>query len=115
LRISLFVGLVAVLFAMTLGVVLGLLSGYVGGWVDGLIMRIADIQMTFPSIMVAMLLYGIGKGLIPIGPLPGRPAIIATASVFCTTTGRRRIGLAITISRRRLIVLPRLRSLIILR
>jgi hypothetical protein len=40
-------------------------SGYVGGWVDGVIMRIADIQMTFPSIMVAMLLYGIGKGLIP--------------------------------------------------
>ena len=65
LRISLFVGVVAVLFAMTLGVILGLLSGYVGGWLDGIIMRIADIQMTFPSIMVAMLLYGIGKGLIP--------------------------------------------------
>ena len=65
LRISLFVGGVAVLFAMTLGVILGLLSGYVGGWLDGIIMRIADIQMTFPSIMVAMLLYGIGKGLIP--------------------------------------------------
>jgi len=65
LRISLFVGFTAVLFAMTLGVVLGLVSGYMGGWIDGLIMRIADIQMTFPSIMVAMLLYGVGKGLIP--------------------------------------------------
>lgn len=64
LRISLFVGVTAVLFAMTLGVVLGLVSGYIGGWIDSLIMRIADIQMTFPSIMVAMLLYGIGKGLI---------------------------------------------------
>ncbi len=65
LRISLFVGISAVLFAMTLGVVLGLVSGYVGGWLDAVIMRIADIQMTFPSIMIAMLLYGIGKGLTP--------------------------------------------------
>ena len=65
LRISLFVGLTAVLFAMTLGITLGLIAGYIGGWIDGLIMRIADIQMTFPSIMIAMLLYGIGKGLIP--------------------------------------------------
>ena len=65
LRISLFVGLTAVLFAMTMGITLGLIAGYVGGWVDGLIMRVADVQMTFPSIMIAMLLYGIGKGLIP--------------------------------------------------
>lgn len=66
LRISLFVGITAVLFAMTLGVTLGLIAGYIGGWIDGLIMRIADIQLTFPSIMVAMLLYGIGKGLVPV-------------------------------------------------
>lgn len=65
LRISLFVGITAVLFAMTLGVTLGLIAGYVGGWIDGLIMRIADVQLTFPSIMVAMLLYGIGKGILP--------------------------------------------------
>lgn len=65
LRISLFVGLTAVLFAMAMGITLGLIAGYVGGWLDGLIMRVADIQMTFPSIMIAMLLYGIGKGLIP--------------------------------------------------
>ncbi|HSG99308.1 MAG TPA: ABC transporter permease, partial [candidate division Zixibacteria bacterium] len=65
LRVSLFVGVTAVLFAMTLGVTLGLIAGYVGGWIDGLIMRIADIQLTFPSIMVAMLLYGIGKGILP--------------------------------------------------
>lgn len=65
LRVSLFVGITAVLFAMILGVALGLISGYLGGWVDGLIMRLADVQMTFPSIMVAMLLYGVGKGIIP--------------------------------------------------
>lgn len=66
LRVSLFVGILAVLFAMVLGVTLGLIAGYIGGWIDGLIMRIADVQLTFPSIMVAMLLYGIGKGLLPL-------------------------------------------------
>ena len=66
LRISLFVGVTAVLFAMVMGVTLGLIAGYVGGWVDGLIMRVADVQLTFPSIMVAMLLFGIGKGLVPL-------------------------------------------------
>lgn len=65
LRISLFVGISAVLFAMVLGVTLGLIAGYIGGWLDGLIMRIADVQLTFPSIMIAMLLYGIGRGLLP--------------------------------------------------
>jgi peptide/nickel transport system permease protein len=66
LRISLFVGITAVLLAMVLGVTLGLISGYIGGWIDGLIMRIADVQLTFPSIMVAMMIYGIGKGLTPV-------------------------------------------------
>ncbi len=65
LRISLFVGAASVLLAMTLGVTLGLLAGYVGGWVDALIMRIADIQMTFPSILVAMLIYGIARSILP--------------------------------------------------
>lgn len=68
MRISLFVGFSAVLFAMVLGVTLGLISGYVGGRIDGLIMRIADIQLTFPAILVALLIFGIAKGIIP----PGR-------------------------------------------
>ena len=66
LRISLFVGFMAVAFAMVLGITLGLLAGWAGGWVDGLIMRIADIQLTFPSILVAMLIFGIAKGVIPV-------------------------------------------------
>ena len=65
LRVSLFVGLASVALAMTLGVTLGLLAGYLGGWVDAIIMRIADIQMTFPSILVAMLIYGIARGILP--------------------------------------------------
>ncbi|MEM9796346.1 MAG: ABC transporter permease [Pseudomonadota bacterium] len=66
MRISLFVGVMAVLFAMTLGVLLGLLAGYAGGWADSLIMRVADVQLTFPSILVAMLIFGIARGIIPI-------------------------------------------------
>jgi len=65
MRISLFVGGVAVLFAMTLGMTLGLIAGYVGGWVDTVIMRVADIQLTFPPILVAMLIFGIAKGITP--------------------------------------------------
>ena len=66
MRISLFVGFAAVLFALVLGVSLGLIAGYVGGWVETIIMRIADVQLTFPSILVAMLIFGIAKGITPI-------------------------------------------------
>ncbi len=66
MRISLFVGAAAVLFAMVLGITLGLVSGYVGGWTDTIIMRIADVQLTFPAILVAMLIFGIAKGFTPV-------------------------------------------------
>lgn len=65
LRISLFVGIMAVLLAMVMGVILGLIAGYLGGWLDTFIMRFADIQMTFPSILVAMLIYGVAKSALP--------------------------------------------------
>src|SRR5580692_5707896 len=54
LRISLAVGLLGVLFSGTLGIGLGLIAGYVGGAVDGLIMRIADVQLTFPAILIGL-------------------------------------------------------------
>ncbi|MDU8944557.1 ABC transporter permease [Ovoidimarina sediminis] len=66
MRISLFVGFSAVLFAMVLGVLLGLLAGYAGGWTETIIMRIADVQLTFPAILVAMLIFGIAKGFTPV-------------------------------------------------
>ncbi|MFP7673475.1 ABC transporter permease [Marivita sp. S0852] len=66
MRISLFVGFAAVLFAMTLGVTLGLLAGYLGGWTETIIMRAADVQLTFPAILVAMLIFGIAKGITPV-------------------------------------------------
>jgi peptide/nickel transport system permease protein len=66
LRISLFVGFAAVTFALVLGITLGLLAGYLGGWTETIIMRVADVQLTFPSILVAMLIFGIAKGITPI-------------------------------------------------
>ncbi len=63
-RISIFVGLASVLFAGILGVSLGLLSGYLGGAVDAVIMRLADIQLTFPAILIALLIDGIATALI---------------------------------------------------
>ncbi len=65
LRISLFVGASAVLLAMIIGVILGLMAAYYGGWVETIIMRIADVQLTFPAILVAMLIFGIAKGVTP--------------------------------------------------
>lgn len=64
-RISLFVGVMATLFAMVVGVGLGLVSGYVGGFVDSLIMRVADVQLSFPAILIALLIFGVARGLIP--------------------------------------------------
>ncbi len=66
MRISLFVGFAAVTLGLVLGVTLGLIAGYFGGWTDSIIMRIADIQLTFPSILVAMLIFGVAKGFTPV-------------------------------------------------
>ena len=65
-RISLLVGFASVAFAAVLGIGLGLIAGYKGGWVDSLIMRVADVQLSFPAILVALLIFGITKSLIPV-------------------------------------------------
>ena len=64
-RISLFVGFSAVVFAMLLGISIGLLAAWRGGWVDSLLMRIADVQLSFPSILIALLIFGVARGVIP--------------------------------------------------
>ncbi|MEE8454445.1 MAG: ABC transporter permease, partial [Limibaculum sp.] len=65
MRISLGVGLASVAFAMILGTALGLISGYAGGMVDAVIMRIADIQLSFPAILLALLIDGVARGFLP--------------------------------------------------
>jgi peptide/nickel transport system permease protein len=63
-RLSLVVGFASVVVALLLGITLGLVSGYFGGTVDAVIMRIADVQLTFPAILVALLIDGLVRGLI---------------------------------------------------
>jgi len=64
-RISLAVGICAVLLSMALGVSLGLLAGYLGGKTDAFIMRVADVQLSFPAILVALLVDGVARALLP--------------------------------------------------
>ncbi len=64
-RISIAVGFVAVVLAMAIGITLGLIAGYIGGVADAVIMRIADVQITFPAILVALLIDGVARGLLP--------------------------------------------------
>ena len=60
-RISLGIGLASVAFAMILGVTLGLIAGYFGGRLDALIMRVADVQLSFPAILIALLIDGVAR------------------------------------------------------
>jgi peptide/nickel transport system permease protein len=64
-RISLIVGIVSVLLSITVGVVLGLLAGFLGGWLDSFLMRLCDVMLSFPPILVALLIAGVGRALFP--------------------------------------------------
>jgi peptide/nickel transport system permease protein len=64
-RLSLIIGVSAMIIATTLGVGLGLAAGYFGGRFDALIMRIADIQLALPAILTALLIDGIARGILP--------------------------------------------------
>jgi len=63
-RVSLLVGFASVVFSIAIGVSLGLMAGYLGGRTDAFIMRIADIQLSFPAILIALLVFGVARGLI---------------------------------------------------
>jgi peptide/nickel transport system permease protein len=65
LRISLLVGILSVLFAIVIGIAFGLLAGYVGGVIDTVLMRLADVQLTFPSILTALLVDGVISAALP--------------------------------------------------
>jgi peptide/nickel transport system permease protein len=64
-RVSLLVAFAGITLSMIIGVGLGLVSGYVGGRVDAFIMRIADIQLAFPTILIALLINGLARGFLP--------------------------------------------------
>jgi peptide/nickel transport system permease protein len=67
-RISLLVGIASVLLSIVIGVTLGLLAGFLGGRTDAFIMRICDVMLSFPSILVALMISGVGRSLFPHAP-----------------------------------------------
>jgi peptide/nickel transport system permease protein len=64
-RISLAVGLASVILSVLVGVALGLLAGFLGGWLDAFLMRLCDVMLSFPAILVALLIAGVGRALFP--------------------------------------------------
>ena len=64
-RISLVVGLASVLLSLAVGVSLGLLAGFKGGWIDAALMRLCDVMLSFPAILVALLIAGVGRAMFP--------------------------------------------------
>jgi len=64
-RISLAVGLASVVLSVVIGVSLGLAAGFLGGWIDSVLMRLCDVMLSFPAILVALLIAGVGRALFP--------------------------------------------------
>ena len=64
-RVSLAVGFASVVLSVVLGVGLGLLAGFYGGWIDSALMRLCDVMLSFPAILVALLIAGVGRALFP--------------------------------------------------
>jgi len=64
-RVSLIVGFASVVLALVLGVALGLIAGYVGGFTDTVIMRVADVKLSFPAILIVLLIDGVARGILP--------------------------------------------------
>ena len=64
-RISLIVGFASVALAAVIGIAVGLISGYTGGLLDAFLMRVADIQLSFPAILIALLIDGVARGILP--------------------------------------------------
>ncbi|HEU4843663.1 MAG TPA: ABC transporter permease [Burkholderiaceae bacterium] len=65
LRMSLLVGIASTLLSLVVGVTLGLIAGYAGGRLDNVIMRAADVQLSFPAILVALLIDGLSRTVLP--------------------------------------------------
>lgn len=64
-RISLAVGFASVVLSVVVGVAFGLLAGFLGGWLDAVLMRMCDVMLSFPAILVALLIAGVGRALFP--------------------------------------------------
>ncbi|URK89069.1 ABC transporter permease (plasmid) [Rhizobium sp. RCAM05350] len=84
LRISLLVGFASVILAAVVGVFLGLVGGFVGGIADAIIMRIADVLLSFPAILVALLINGVMRGILPANQQDGAAIVVLVLSIGLT-------------------------------
>ncbi len=84
-RISMSVGFISVAIAMAFGVSVGLISGYYGGWVDSIFMRVADVMLSFPTILVALLVSGIVRGVLP-SEMHDNAALVVLVFAIAVTT-----------------------------
>lgn len=84
-RISMSVGFISVAIAMFFGVGVGLISGYYGGWVDSIFMRVADVMLSFPTILVALLVSGIVRGVLP-SEMHDNAALVVLVFAIAVTT-----------------------------
>lgn len=83
-RISLIIGLAAVAVSMTVGVAIGLMAGFFGGWIDNLLMRIGDTVLSIPTLLVAILVSAIFRGLLPPAMRDPFAAIILVLAIALT-------------------------------
>lgn len=93
LRISLQMGIAAGLFAMTIGATLGILSAHVGGWVEAVIMRVVDLQLSFPAILLALVLVAVlgqGKSQLVIALVAAQYAYFARTAYGAATAERQK-------------------------
>jgi peptide/nickel transport system permease protein len=81
MRLSLLVGVLSITFAGILGVSLGLMAGYLGGRFDSIVMRIADVQLSLPAILTALLIDGIARGLLPQGHHDELMIVVLTVAI----------------------------------
>lgn len=65
MRVSLIVGFAAVAISASIGTLIGLIAGFRGGWLDAVLMRFADVILSFPTILIALLVSGIARGVLP--------------------------------------------------
>lgn len=84
-RISLLVGFASVAIALVIGVGVGLVAGYVGGWLDSALMRLADIQLAFPAILLALLIDGLARSIFPPGWLAGLQLWVIVGAIAVST------------------------------
>ena len=83
-RISLIIGLAAVAVSMSVGVTIGLMAGFFGGWIDNLLMRIGDTVLSIPTLLVAILVSAIFRGLLPPAMRDPFAAIILVLAIALT-------------------------------